>query len=128
MALPVGMRCGGTCDRVPLRMDHAVLHRSALQAGEVDRRGVADGTGDEHHRGACGGDGDAGDSCAGNLVGAVVELLLRCAGIGWSVGRNGLREGHLWNGDRHDGNAELRGVHSGDGYLWTDHRQRGRNY
>ena len=36
---------------VPARRDHRVLHRHALEPGEVDRQGVADRPRDEHHRG-----------------------------------------------------------------------------
>ncbi len=57
--------------------DHAVLHRGALPSGEVDRRGLADRTGDQHHRGLGGGHGDAGAAGAGDLGGAAAELLLR---------------------------------------------------
>ena len=32
-----------------------------------------------------------------------------------------LCQGDLWHGDRYDGNAELCGLHSGDGYVWADY-------
>ena len=38
-------------DHVPARRDHRVLHRLALEPGQVDREGVADRPRDEHHRG-----------------------------------------------------------------------------
>jgi K(+)-stimulated pyrophosphate-energized sodium pump len=34
----------------------------------------------------------------------------------------------LRDGDCDDGHAELRGVHSGDGYVWADYGQCGRDY
>jgi K(+)-stimulated pyrophosphate-energized sodium pump len=39
----------------------------------------------------------------------------------------GLCQGYLRNGDRDDGHAFERCLHSGDGYLWADHGQRGRH-
>ena len=38
-------------DHLPAGRDHRVLHRLALEPGQVDRQGVADGPRDEHHRG-----------------------------------------------------------------------------
>ncbi len=49
-------------------------------------------------------------------------------GLAGVSGVTRLREGHLWNGDRHDGDAELRGVHPGDGYVRADHGQCGRHH
>ena len=46
------------------RRDHRVLHRHALEPGQVDRRGVADRARDQHHRGP--GRRDAGDRAAGD--------------------------------------------------------------
>ena len=47
-ALP--LRAHGPDRHVPARRDHRVLHRHALEPGEVDREGVADRARDEHHR------------------------------------------------------------------------------
>ena len=44
-------------------------------------------------------------------------------GLAGCGGHQRLCEGNLWHGDRHDGNVELRGLHSGDGYVWADYGQ-----
>ena len=49
---------------VPSRRHYGVLHRHSLEAGEGDRRGLADGPRDEHHQRARG--RDAGDCGAGS--------------------------------------------------------------
>ena len=94
---------------------------SMLSAGAVDCGGFADGAGDEHHQRTCCWDGDAGDAGDCDLGGAAAELLLRRAGAGGCRGDQRLCEGNLRDGDCHDGDAELRGLHSGDGYVWADH-------
>src|ERR1700679_857216 len=43
-------------------------------------------------------------------------------GIGWRGGDQRLRQGHLRNGDCDDGDAELCGLHSCDGYVRADYR------
>ena len=48
---------------VPARRDHRVLHGLALEPGQGDREGLADGPRDEHHRGPR--DRDARDRAAG---------------------------------------------------------------
>ncbi len=120
-AVVAGLRRDRVGDGVPVCVDYGVLHGVDLSAGEVDCGGFADGTGDEHHQRAGGWDGDAGDAGGRDLCGAVVELLLRRAGTGGCCEHQRLCEGHLWDGDCHDGDAVVRGLHSGDGYVWTDY-------
>ena len=121
-AVAAGLRRGRAGDFVPVCVDHGVLHGVSLPAGAVDCESFSDRAGDEHHQWTCCRDGDAGDAGDCDLGGAAAELLLRRAGTGWSRGDFGLCQGYLWDGDCYDGDAELRGLHSGDGYVWTDYR------
>ena len=115
--------CGviGSGYRVSVCVDHGVLHGVGVPAGEVDRGGFVDGAGDEHHQRVGSWDGDAGDAGDCDLGGAPAELLLRRKRTRGRVEHQRLREGYLWDRDCHDGNVVLRGLHSGDGYVWSDH-------
>src|SRR5207248_769186 len=105
---------------VSVCVDYGVLHGVDLPSGTVDCKGFADWPGDEHYQRTCCRDGDAGTAGDCDLGGAAVELLLWRAGAGGGYDDQRLCEGYLRHGDRDDGHAELRGIHSGDGYVWAD--------
>ncbi len=101
-----------------LRLHHPVLHRVQISAGQGNRRGLPDGPRDEHHHGHRGRVRVHGTAGCGHLVGNPRELLRRTR----------LRDSEcrtLRHGGRDDGDAVDCGLHSRDGHLRPDHRQRG---
>ena len=67
--------------RIPLRLDHAVLHRGQVPAGHVHREGLAHRPRDQHHQRPRRRHGDARDAGRRHLRRAAAQLLLRRTGL-----------------------------------------------